>query len=113
MTDKGCTEGGGLHNQQMEKFTSLNPQGMALNGWLNIHFEKGLDATENMQRNDIRFLKRNEKAHIRLWKWRDASGMYPVKIEELIRMDKRSHQVMETGLFKKRAGNYQQRKWTS
>ena len=63
MTDKGYTEGGGIHNQQMEKFESLNPQGMAVNGLLNIHFEKGFDATENMQRNIIRALERNEKAH--------------------------------------------------
>ena len=26
---------------------SLNPQGMDLNVWLSIHFEKGFDATEN------------------------------------------------------------------
>ena len=47
---------------------SLNLQGMDLNGWLSIQFEKEFDAIENMQRNDIRVLESKEKAHRRLWK---------------------------------------------
>ena len=35
---------------------------MDLNVWLSIHFEKGYDATVNMQRNDIRVLE--SKRHI-------------------------------------------------
>jgi hypothetical protein len=46
---------------------SLNPQGMDLNVWLSIHFEKGFDRTGNMQRNEIRVLESKEKAHRRLW----------------------------------------------
>ena len=42
---------------------SLNPQGMDLNGWLSIHFVKGFDVTENMQRNDFRVLESKEKVH--------------------------------------------------
>ena len=61
MTDKSWTEEGGLHNQQMKELKSLNSQGMDLNGWLSIHFEKGFDATVNMQRNDIRVLESKER----------------------------------------------------
>ena len=46
---------------------SLKPRGMHLNDWLNIHFEKGFDDAENKQKNDIRALESNERAHRRLW----------------------------------------------
>ena len=39
---------------------SLNPQGMDLNVWLSIHCDKGLDVTENKQRNDLRALESKE-----------------------------------------------------
>jgi hypothetical protein len=69
---------------------------MDLNGWLSIHFEKGLDATENMQRNDIRALESKGKAHRRLWKWRDDNGvMHPNEIEEVFRMDKKKFPITE------------------
>jgi hypothetical protein len=32
-----------------------------MNDWQNIHFEKGFDATVNMQRNDIRVLESKER----------------------------------------------------
>ena len=41
---------------------SLKPQGMHLNDWLNIHFEKGFHVAENKQKNDIRALESKEKA---------------------------------------------------
>ena len=67
-----------------------SPQGMDLNDWLSIHFEKGFDATENMQWNDIRVLESKEKAHRRLWDWRDSNGvMHPNEVEEVFRMDKK------------------------
>ena len=40
---------------------SLKLQGMHLNDWLNIHFEKGFDVAENKQKNDIRALKSKKK----------------------------------------------------
>ena len=68
---------------------SLSPQGMDLHVWLSIHFEKGFDATKNMQRNDISALESKEKVHRRVWKWRYDNGvMHPDEIEEVFRMKK-------------------------
>ena len=69
---------------------------MDLNGWLSIHFEKWFDATENMQKNDIRVLESKEKAHRRLWKWRDDNGvMHPDEIERVFRMDKKKLSITQ------------------
>jgi hypothetical protein len=98
----------------MEEFKSLNPQGLDLNGWLSIHLEKGFDATENMQRNDIRVLESKGKAHGRLWKWRDDNGvMHPDEIEEVFRMDKKKLPITEYRGDDKKAGNCKQRKRAS
>ena len=95
----------------MEEFKSLSPQGMDLNGWLSIHFEKGFDATENMQRNDIRALESQEKAHKRLWKWRDDNGvMHPDEIEDVFRMDKKKLTITVYRGNGKKAGSCKQRK---
>jgi hypothetical protein len=92
----------------------LNPQGMDLNVWLSIHFEKGFDATENMQRNDIRVLESKEKAHRRLWKWRDDNGvMHPDEIEEVFRMDKKKLTITEYRGNDKKARSCKQGKRTS
>ena len=93
---------------------SLNPQGMDLNVWLSIHFEKGLDATVIIQRNDTRALERKEMAHRRLWKWKDDNGvMHPDEIAEVIRMDKRKWPITEYRVDDKKAGSRKQRKRTS
>jgi hypothetical protein len=90
---------------------SLNPQGMDLNVWLCIHFEKGFHATENMQRNNIRVLESKEKVHRRLWKWRDDNGvMHPDKIERDFRMDKKNLSITEYRGDDKKAGCRKQRK---
>ena len=89
----------------------MNPQGVDLNGWLSIHIEKGFDATENMQRNDIRVLESKEKAHRRLWKWRDDNGaMHPDEIEVVFRMDKKKLPITEYRDNDKRIGSRKQRK---
>ena len=78
----------------------MNPQGMDFNGWLSVHFEKGSDATENMQRNDIRVLESKEKAHKRLWKWRDDNGvMHPDEIPRCSGWTRRSCQLLNTGVM--------------
>jgi hypothetical protein len=78
--------------------------------WLSIHFENGFDATENMQRNDIRVLESKEKAHRRLWKWRDDNGvMHPDEIEEVFRMDKKKLTITEYQGGVKKAGSCKQR----
>ena len=87
---------------------------MDLNGWLSIHFEKWFDATENMQKNDIRVLESKEKAHRRLWKWRDDNGvMHPDEIEEVFRMDKKKLSITEYRGNGKKVGICKQRKRTS
>ena len=87
---------------------------MDLNGWLSIHFEKGFDATENKQGNDIRVLESKEKAHRRLWKWRDDNGvMHPDEIEEVFRMVKKKLPITEYRGNGKKAGSCKQRKRTS
>ena len=82
---------------------SLNPQGMDLNVWLSIHFERGFDATENMQRNDIRVLESKER-HI------EDSGNGAMKMVSCILMKlqrcsgwtRRSCQLLNTGVMTKR-----------
>ena len=87
---------------------------MDLNGWLSIQFEKEFDAIENMQRNDIRVLESKEKAHRRLWKWRDDTGvMYPDEIEEVFKVDKKKLTITEYRGDDKKAGSCKQRKRTS
>ena len=103
MTDKSWTEEGGLHNQQMKELKSLNSQGMDLNGWLSIHFEKGFDATVNMQRNDIRVLESKER-HI------EDSGngemimvsCILMKLKRCSGWTRRSCQLLNTGAMAKR-----------
>ena len=86
---------------------------MDLNGWLSIHFEKGFDATENMQRNDIRVLESKENTHRRLWKWRDDNDvMHPDEIEDVFRMDKKKLTITEYQGDDKKAGSHKQRKRT-
>ena len=93
---------------------SLNPQGMDLNVWLSIHFDKGFDVTENKQRNDIRALESKEMAHRRLWKWRDDNGvMHPDEIEEVFRMDKKKLPITEYRGDDKMAVSHKQRKGSS
>ena len=70
--------------------------------------------TENMQRTDIRVLESKEKAHRRLWKWRDDNGvMHPDEIEEVFRMDKKKLPITEYRDNGKKAGHRKQRKRTS
>ena len=84
---------------------------MDFNGWLSVHFEKGSDATENMQRNDIRVLESKEKAHKRLWKWKDDNGvMHPEEIQEVFRMDKKKLSITEYRGDDNKAGSCKQRK---
>ena len=92
----------------------MNPQGMDLNVWLSIHFEKEFDATEIMERNDMRALESKEKAHRRLWKWRDDNGvMHPDEIAEVYRMDKKKLLITEYRGDDEKAGSCKQRKRTS
>ena len=44
------------------RLKSLKPQGMHLNDWLNICFEKGFDVAENTQMNDIRVSGKQRKS---------------------------------------------------
>ena len=77
-------------------------------------FYKGFDVTENKQRNDIRVLESKEKAHRRLWKWRDDNGvMHPDEIEEVFRMDKKKLSITEYRGNGKKVGICKQRKRTS
>ena len=90
---------------------SLKPQGMHLNDWLNIHFEKGFDVAENKQKNDIRAMESKESAHRRLWRWRDDNGvMHPNEIEEVFRMDKKKSSIPQNRDNVKRSGSRKQRK---
>ena len=96
MTDKVAQKEEDFTISKWRSLKSLNPQGMDLNDWLSIHFEKGFDTAENMQRNDIRVLERKEKAHRRLWDWRDGNGvMHPDEFEEVFRMDKKKLPITE------------------
>ena len=90
---------------------SLKPQGMHLNDWLNIHFEKGFDVAENKQKNDTRALESKESAHRRLWKWRDDNGvMHPNEIEEVFRMDTKKSSIPQNRDNVKRSDSRKQRK---
>ena len=91
----------------------MNPQGIDLNVWLSFHFEKGFDATVNMQINDIRVLESKEKACRRLLKWRDDNGvMHSDEIEEVLRMDKKKLTINEYRGDDNKTGSRKQRKRT-
>ena len=90
---------------------SLKPQGIHLNDWLSIHFEKGFDVAENKQKNDIRALESKESAHRRLWKWRDDNcDMHSNEIEEVFRMDTKKSSIPKNRDNVKRSGSWKQRK---
>ena len=68
----------------------------------------------NMQRNDIRVLESDEKAHKILWKWRDDNGvMHPNEVEKVFRMDKKKLPITEYRGDDKKAGSSKLRKRTS
>ena len=82
-----------------------------MNDCLNICFEKGIDVTENKQRNDIRILESKEWAHRSLWKCRDDNGvMHPDEIEVVFRMHQKKLPNPENMGDGKRAGSCKQRK---
>ena len=67
-----------------------------------------------MQRNDIRVLESKEKAHRRLWKWRDNNGvMHSDEIEEVFRIDKKKLPISEYQGNDKKAESCKLRKRTS
>ena len=69
---------------------------------------------QGMQRNDIRVLEIKEKAHRRLWKWRENNGvMHPDEIEDVFRMDNKKMSITEYRVDDKKAGSRKQRKRTS
>jgi hypothetical protein len=77
-------------SQKNEDFTtnkwrslkSLNPQGMHMNDCLNICLEKGIDVTENTQKNDIRVLESKERAKKGQGKGKERAKKGPRKGKE-------------------------------